>query len=410
MVGTMETWGEGAVLSEGRITEDGVAKLRGLIGHQMRQSFRFNTEASRDGVRHFCWGIGDVNPLWFDEEYAKASSVGGLTAPPSFLYSFHPGYVQIGLPGVHGLHASSDWTLHRRVRVPQRFRAICWLDHVDQRESSFGGSSVWVTFRTAYVDESDTVIADNVSTSIRTEREAGRKRKRSRREMTLWTEEGLAPVEKAIDAYERRGAEPRYWEDVEIGDITPDLVKGPLTTTDMIAWYVGCIPVYMPAHEAARRHYQRHPQWTFRNPELGVLEPNIRVHENIAAARSSGVSAPYDVGIQRHQWMFQLMTDWAGDAGLVTQCRAEYRGFNLLGDVTTLSGSVVGKERDEKGRGLVHLTITGTNHLGEVTMPGSATVALPSRFNSAEDTLEQATEDMHIDHFLARHCTGFVAL
>lgn len=394
------------MLSQGKITDEGLRKLRDMIGMQMRQSFRFNTEATRDGVRHFCWGIGDANPMWLDEQYATASPAGGLTAPPSYLYSIHPGYAQVGLPGVHGLHASSDWTVHRRVVVPQDLRGVCWLDQVEEREGAFGGRSVWVTFRTAYVDDSEVVIAENVSTSIRTERAAGRKRAKSKREMTVWTEESLAPVEKAIDEYERRGAAPLYWEDVAVGDTTPGLVKGPLTTTDMIAWYVGCIPVYQPAHEAARRHYQRHPKWTFRNPELGVLEPNIRVHENIAAARSSGIPAPYDVGIQRHQWMFQLLTDWIGDHGLVTRCRAEYRGFNLLGDVTTLSGTVTGKERDSLGRHVVHLEITGTNHLGEVTMPGVATVALPTR--SEPVVAETHTTGLELSAFLRDNCPDFV--
>jgi hypothetical protein len=396
------------VLSEGKITDEGVSKLRAMVGYQMRQSFRFNTEASRDGVRHFCWGIGDANPLWHEDDYAKESPAGVLTAPPSFLYSIHPGYTQIGLPGVHGLHASSDWTVHRRIRVPQAFRGVCWLDKVEGREGAFGGKSVWVTFRTAYVDEDDTVVAENTSMSIRTERSAGRKRGKSRREMTVWTDETLASVEQAIDSYERRGDEPLYWEDVEVDGLTPELLKGPLTTTDMIAWYIGCVPVYQPAHEAARRHYQRHPQWTFRNPELGVLEPNIRVHENIAAARSSGISAPYDVGIQRHQWMFQLLTDWVGDHGLVTRCKAEYRGFNLLGDVTALQGTVIGKGHDEFGRSVVHLKIAGVNHLGEVTMPGEATVALPTRNNAVVP--ETPADGLKLDAFLAQHCPTFKPL
>jgi acyl dehydratase len=38
-------------------------------------------------IRHFADGLGDTNPLWTDEEYAKRTKWGGIIAPPCFLYS-----------------------------------------------------------------------------------------------------------------------------------------------------------------------------------------------------------------------------------------------------------------------------------------------------------------------------------
>ncbi len=43
----------------------------------------------------------------------------------------------------------------------------------------------------------------------------------------------------------RRGAAPLYWEDVDVGDAVPPVVKGPLTITDIVAWYAatqGALP------------------------------------------------------------------------------------------------------------------------------------------------------------------------
>jgi hypothetical protein len=119
--------------------------------------------------------------------------------------------------------------------------------------------------------------------------------------------------------------------------------------------------------------------WAYRNPVLGVLEPSVRVHEDIATARAAGLPAPYDVGIQRHQWLFHLLTNWAGDAGFVKRCRAEYRRFNFYGDVQTLSGEVVDKRVDEDGDHVVELKVWARNQRDELTMPGTALVALPSR-------------------------------
>src|SRR5262245_58782346 len=104
---------EEKLLSEGRITDEGIAALRELIGHELRQSFRFNTEVSFDNVRHLCWGIGDDNPLWLDPGHAEASPYGTGVAPPGFLWTLHPTWVQMGLPGVHGFHSGSTLSFLR---------------------------------------------------------------------------------------------------------------------------------------------------------------------------------------------------------------------------------------------------------------------------------------------------------
>jgi acyl dehydratase len=39
-----------------------------------------NETASKDAIRHFANGLGDPNPLWRDEDYAKNSHYGGLIA------------------------------------------------------------------------------------------------------------------------------------------------------------------------------------------------------------------------------------------------------------------------------------------------------------------------------------------
>lgn len=36
-----------------------------------------------EAIQRYCRSVGDLNPLYFDEEYAKKSRWGGLIAPPS---------------------------------------------------------------------------------------------------------------------------------------------------------------------------------------------------------------------------------------------------------------------------------------------------------------------------------------
>lgn len=372
-------------LTHGRITPEGIAKLRQMIRHELRQTFRFNTEVTYDNIRHYCWGIGDGNPLWLEPAYGVATEYGGQAAPPGYLWTLHPTWVQVGLPGVHGFHSGSECKFFRPILAGDRPRLTVWLEDVVEKQGRFGGHSVILYFRTIFANAKGQMLADILSWSFRIERHQSRDSGRDANaglEMKRWSEDELLPIEESQLAERPRGAEDRMWEDVQVGDVLEPVTKGPLCLTDMIAWYTASQPVFHPAHELALKWYRRHPMWAYRNPVLGVLEPSIRVHEDIATARAAGLPAPYDVGVQRHQWLFHLLTNWAGDAGFVKSCKAEYRAFNFYGDVQSLSGEVVGKSVDEDGDHVVNLKVWSRNQRGDDTMPGVAVVALPTREGS----------------------------
>ncbi|MFC1820901.1 MaoC family dehydratase N-terminal domain-containing protein, partial [Thermodesulfobacteriota bacterium] len=47
----------------------------------------FNTQVTRDSIKHFVDAIGDMNPIFRDRTYAEKTKYGCLIAPPTFLYS-----------------------------------------------------------------------------------------------------------------------------------------------------------------------------------------------------------------------------------------------------------------------------------------------------------------------------------
>lgn len=57
-----------------------------------------------------------------------------------------------------------------------------------------------------------------------------------------WTEEEVQEIEAGILAERPRGAEPRYWEDVNEGEGLDVVAKGPIGMTDEIAFVVGGEP------------------------------------------------------------------------------------------------------------------------------------------------------------------------
>jgi acyl dehydratase len=400
------------LLAEGKITPEGVQRLLDLRFTELRRPFILNTEITFDAVRRYCWGIGDGNPLFLEPGYAESAGYPSMVAPTGLLNTTHPGYVPIGLPGVHGLHAGTTWKLFSPIKVGTVPVVTCWLDRIEERESKFGGNTVWVYTRTVYADQTGNVLAESTSYTIRSERAKSRKKaKFAGREMRNWSLAEITALEDEILAKTRRGAQPRYWEDVKVGDTLDELIKGPLCTTDMIAWYVGSMPVYAPAHELALQHYRKHPGWAFRNPDIGVLEPNIRVHESVDAARASGLPAPYDVGVQRHQWAFQMLGDWASDSAFVKGCDVTFRGMNYFGDVTRINGTVVEKYVDDEGESVIKVDIRTTNQLDETTMPGSAVIALPTRQDAGQSPAERASSKrLDLDSYLQAEVPQLVRL
>jgi len=60
------------------ITEE----ARALIGFE--STLHLGQVTLRD-IQRYAMAVGDLNPLYFDEEYARRSAYGGIIAPPNFL-------------------------------------------------------------------------------------------------------------------------------------------------------------------------------------------------------------------------------------------------------------------------------------------------------------------------------------
>ena len=71
-------------IQEGLITEDALEKYRSRVGTKLRIENIFNELASKDAKRKFADGIGDPNPLWRNEDYAKKTRYKSMVAPPSW--------------------------------------------------------------------------------------------------------------------------------------------------------------------------------------------------------------------------------------------------------------------------------------------------------------------------------------
>lgn len=370
-----------ASLAEGRITEEALAKFRERIGMKLRINNMFNEWVNSDSVRHFVDGIGDPNPLWVDEEYARKTAWGGLIAPPSFLHSIFPGWILQGLTGVQGFQTGADWTFYKPARPGDKITPECHFTGFDEKKSTFAGRMVMEYQESKYYNQDNELLAKVNLWITRVEREVSRsKGKYSGIQLPHpWTEEELTRVEEDVLNEEIRGGRVRYWEDVQVGEELTPVVKGPLGLSDMIAFCIGCAPIKIQAHGISLRNYRKHPAWAFRDYESCALEPVYSVHYNKSAALAVGVPYPYDVGIQRQCWLMHLLTNWMGDEGWLKKNYAEYRKFVYFSDVVWFRGKVTKKYIDEDGEYAVDIETHEINQRGEDTIPGHSTAVLPYR-------------------------------
>jgi len=373
--------GRKSVLAEAELTNEVLEEYKDRVGLELRVSNVFNQTVSYEAIRNYVNGIGDSNPLYRDRDYAKKTRYGDLVAPPNWLYSVFPTYVVEGLPGLHAWHSGNDWEFYRPIYMNDYIIPKSTIIGFDIVRTEFAGKSLWRYQKAEFINQRKELVARAYSWSLRAERKTTRKAGKYS-ELKLphpWTEEEILKIEEETLDEKIRGSDPRFWEDVEVGEELPPVIKGPFGLTDMIAYCVGATPVTLAAHGVQLRNYRKHPAWAFRDPETHALEPVYGVHYNNLAAQSAGLPLPYTAGVQNQSWLINLLTNWIGDEGWIKRNYAEYRKFVYFSDVVRLKGQVVKKYMDENGEPCVDVRCGGINQRGEDVIPSFATIILPSQ-------------------------------
>src|SRR3989441_9301879 len=387
-----------ALMPQAELDEAMLAAMRAKTGARLRIDHSVNNDvASRIAIAKFAGGIGDINPLWSDAEYGKSSPFGAPVAPPSFVIGCFSG-IQFGWPGLGSFHSESELPFDRPIYWADEVNAACVYDGFDgPSPSTFAGRTVTDHFTNTYTNQLGERIARIRWHVINFERGPAATRRTaadgSRPKLPhRWTAAEVADIEARVLDESPRGAEPRYWEGVEVGDKLDVLTKGPIGLTDEIAFVAGGgtpIP-RLKAHAAALHDYRAHAAWAFRDPVTSALEPIYSVHYNIQAANAMSAEYMYDVGFQRQSWQVQHLTSWSGDDGWVKSCSAQYRKFVYVSDVIELTGEITDKTVDADGEHIVHVRTAARNQRGETVMPGRAIVALPTRDGSPSPAARRA--------------------
>jgi acyl dehydratase len=377
----------------GRLTPEGIEKFREKIGLDWPYDrwTTWNEEATRDGIRHYANGFGEDNPLYTDPDHAAGSRWGGIIAPPGFLEGAgltpkirrrpeDKGRGRGALSGVHMFWAGDHVRYFRPVHEGDRIWVRRFYVDITEKESRFGGRSAVSVRRRVYWNDDGELIAIWDADFVHTERDTAAKRNKTKEApppQHVYTDEELRVVDEHYAAETIRGAETRYTEDVRVGDQLQTRYRGPLVVGDIIAWLQGNGRSEIYPYRLNYRNRQRMGGFYSRNAD-GIWDSAMRVHWDDDYARSVGARRAYDYGMLRNAWMTQVVTDWMGDDAILVGCDDKITGFNTIGDLSKLTGSV--SEIETSGEWPeVHCRVECHNQFDQRTAYGTFRVRLPSR-------------------------------
>ncbi|GII86126.1 UPF0336 protein [Sphaerisporangium siamense] len=152
-------------------------EIRAMVGREV--SYTAPEELGRASIRYFARAVGDDNPLYTDDAYARAHGYDGVIAPPTLIcetnqYADLPadadGYAghdwHIDIPGARKVRGGNTYTFHRPVRPDDVVTATWRLADVTERRTSGGQEMLVVTSVATYTDQRGGPLVTNEETII----------------------------------------------------------------------------------------------------------------------------------------------------------------------------------------------------------------------------------------------------
>jgi acyl dehydratase len=148
-----------------------------LVGREV--TYEAPEELGRAAIRYFALATADDNPLYRDEEFARAHGRSSIVAPPTLVcetnqYMSGPmdshGYIghlwRLPLDGWSVIRGGNEYEFYAEVSPDDRLRVTWRLADISERTSSKGNRMAIVTSEITYRNQSGAVLAVNRDTTI----------------------------------------------------------------------------------------------------------------------------------------------------------------------------------------------------------------------------------------------------
>ncbi|WP_169988609.1 MULTISPECIES: MaoC family dehydratase N-terminal domain-containing protein [unclassified Microbispora] len=152
-------------------------EIRALVGKEV--SYTAPEELGRASIRYFARAVGDDNPLYTDDAYARRHGYDGVIAPPTLVcetnqyadvppdpdgYAGHDWHIEI--PGTRKVRGGNTYTFHRPVRPGDVVTATWRLTGIAERRTSGGQEMLVVSSAAEYTDQQGRLLVTNEETII----------------------------------------------------------------------------------------------------------------------------------------------------------------------------------------------------------------------------------------------------
>jgi len=297
---------------------------------------------------------------------------------------------------VHGFGVMIDCEYFRNVRPGDRISIWNRVIDIQEKASKFSGRMAMQYLESTYINQRDEVLCKALGMTARHERKASRDTNKYKDVKThTYSDDEIRAIDDKVTSEPSRirGADTRYFEDVNVGDAIDEIARGPLSMSDTMAFVIGS--GRGAAHGALLKHAARHPKHYVRNKHGQGMEYTGIGHHRENFAREVGVPGMYDYLPQRACWFATAIINWMGDDAVLKRLRMEARLFNIQGDTTFIGGKIVRKYVKDRCA-LVDIEMTGVNQRGEASSPGFATVMLASRDANTRLPLDGSVVDLDL--------------
>jgi acyl dehydratase len=152
-------------------------ELKSWIGREAHYLAR--EELGRASIRYFALAMGDENPLYVDDEYARKAGYPSVIAPPTLIcetcqYAHQKpnadGYIghewHLPVPNTRLIRAGNDYEFMRPVLPADRISVTWTLESIVEKPSSRGGTQLFVSSVARYRDAKGEVVAVNRETIV----------------------------------------------------------------------------------------------------------------------------------------------------------------------------------------------------------------------------------------------------
>lgn len=152
-------------------------ELKSWIGREAHYPAR--EELGRASIRYFALALGDDNPLYVDDAYARQAGYPSVIAPPTLIcetcqYAHRrpsaEGYIghewHLPVPNARLIRAGNDYEFMRPVLPTDRICVTWTLESIVEKPSSRGGTQLFVASVARYRDAQGEVVAVNRETIV----------------------------------------------------------------------------------------------------------------------------------------------------------------------------------------------------------------------------------------------------